>query len=92
MNRWSAIKDFLRETIGTKGIITKIDESETHRVKDNERLASIESRLVENTRALATLALVQASLVKELDALLEKGSSSSKMKGLSRKIDPDFTN
>jgi hypothetical protein len=92
MNRWSATKAFLRKTLGVDNIIEKLDAADSRRLKDEERWAMIEHRLVENTRALATLALVQANLIKELDALLEKSGTSSKMKGVSRKIDPDFTN
>jgi hypothetical protein len=87
-----AIKSLLKDLLGYNEINQMMEAADRRQIKEQERIAMIEQRLVENTRALATLALVQANLVKELDSILNSLSGSSKTKTFNRKIDPDFTN
>lgn len=88
----SAIKVFLKDLLGYNEINQMMEAADRRQIKEHERIAIIEQRLVENTRALATLAIVQANLVKDLDTILNSLSGTSKTKTFNRKIDPDFTN
>lgn len=88
----ASIKSFLKDLLGYNEINQMMEAADRRQIKEQERIAMIEQRLVENTRALATLALVQANLVKELDAILNSLSGTTKAKTYNRKIDPDFTN
>lgn len=88
----ASIKSFLKDLLGYNEINQMMEAADRRQIKEQERIATLEQRLVENTRALATLAIVQANLVKDLDTLIEGMSGTSKVKSFSRKIDPDFTN
>jgi hypothetical protein len=87
-----AIKSFLKDLLNFNELSQMLEASDRLRSKEQERIAALEQRLVENTRALATLALVQANLIKELDTMIDNMSGTSKTKSFNRKIDPDFTN
>lgn len=86
------IKGLLKDLLGYNEISQLIEAADRRQSKEHERIASLEQRIVENTRALATLALVQANLIKDLDTVINSLSGTTKTKTFNRKVDPDFTN
>jgi len=89
-----AVERIINNLLGLDDMARKIEELNSSNKEASQRLDAIEKRMVESTRAVATLALVQANLIKELGEIannvVEKESSASK--SYVRKTSTDFTN
>jgi hypothetical protein len=89
-----AVERIINNLLGLDDMARKIEELNSSNKEASQRLDAIEKRMVESTRAVATLALVQANLIKELGEIAnnieEKESSASK--SYVRKTSTDFTN
>lgn len=91
-----AIKRYVRDFIFDYSTLNSVqDRSEKIADEQNkmrEQISAIETRLAENTRALATLALIQSRLLGEINELIES-SKADKSKGNRSKIPgTEFTN
>lgn len=101
MSLRSSVSSFVRSLLGfddlSKNVAALTVQNTALNMQNTallEKIDLIEKRLVENTRAVATLALVQANLMKEIGDIAnnfaEKESRSSK--SYVRKTGTDFTN
>lgn len=92
MNVKEIIKTFLADVMGSDTINLRLDENLKSQEKLAARMGDLENRIVENTRALATLAIVQASLVREMSEYIESKEKPKYKKAQHRNTGPDFTN
>lgn len=83
---------FLRESVGADRSDEKLDSILKNQEEIKERLAASEARATEIARVLATLAIVQSSLVRELNAIVESTEKKKKPPPIVRKTGTDFTN
>ena len=92
MNLKEAIKDYIARFIGINNLTNRVTESLETQEKILARISEIDNRLTENTRALATLAIVQASLVREISEYIESKEKPKYKKAQPRNTGSDFTN
>jgi len=88
----SLIKDYLVENIGINQVIDRLEAINKNQQFVIEKISTIETRLNDLARAVATLALVQASLVKEISDIAERETGSKSKPASARKTGNDFTN
>ena len=62
----SVFERIIRNLLSLDDLASKIEETSSSSKEISQRIDAIEKRMVESTRAVATLALVQANLIKEL--------------------------
>lgn len=94
MNLGNFASAFVRRALGLDDLFEKISSLQRTNEEIVSRIDSIEKRMVESTRAVATLALVQANLIKEIGDIAERYSEkeSHPQKSHVRKSGTDFTN
>ena len=86
------IRDYDVEAIGIAYVADQIEKINKTQNAIFEKISSIETKLSDLTRAVATLALVQASLVREISDVDERESRSKSKPAPARKTGNDFTN
>jgi hypothetical protein len=90
----NAVERIVKNLLDLDDMTRKLEELNSSNKEASQKLDAIEKRMIESTRAVATLALVQANLIKELGDIAnnieEKESSASK--SYVRKTSTDFTN
>lgn len=92
MSLKSRISIFLRDLLGIKDLTGQVQEMQKQQQESIERIEFLDKKINEMARALATLALVQASLVREIGDVLEKDSKPKTKSSVVRKPGTDFTN
>ena len=82
----------LREMMHADEIDSKLDDIIKKQEEISERMTNIEVRLLETTRALATLALIQSNLLREIGEITENAAKAKNRASVARKPGTDFTN
>lgn len=93
MNLTKRAQLLLMDLTGVNLVLDKMQKIEENQREIYAKIESVESKMSEFARALATLALVQANLIRALGDLSDKEEARSKTQKLSaRKAGTDFTN
>lgn len=93
MNLTKRTQQLVMDLIGVSHVLEKIQKIEDNQREIFGKIEAVELKISEFARALATLALVQANLIRALGDLADKEESRSKtQKFSSRKSGSDFTN
>ena len=92
MNIFHAIKAKINNLFEIDSIHSDIEKIIQKQDETDKRLAIIEDRLVETSRAMAMLALGHGSLVREFGRLVEIEERRQSKKVVPRKTSDDFTN
>jgi hypothetical protein len=86
------MKNYIRQILKIDEIINQFKLVESAISLQNQRITDLEARISDNTRALATLALVQANLIRAFSEIEERETKTKSVKVAARKPGTDFTN
>lgn len=92
MNVIRFIKEKISMLSGVDNLRSEVLEIKNKNETLASRVATLEERLVETSRAIATLAIAHASVVRELAKIMDLEEKKREKKLLQRKTSDDFTN
>jgi len=92
MSLLQSVKLKISNFLEIDSIVSDIENIKKRQDETDKRLALIEDRLVEISRALAMLALGHGSLVREFGRLVEIEERRQNKRSIQRKSSDDFTN
>lgn len=92
MNVIRFIKEKISMLSGVDNLRSEVLEIKNKNETLASRVATLEERLVETSRAIATLAIAHASVVRELAKIMDLEEKKREKKLIQRKTSDDFTN
>jgi hypothetical protein len=93
MNLTKRAQHLLMDLTGVNLILDRLQKIEENQREIHSKIESAETKIADFARALATLALIQANLIRALGDLADKEEARSKTQKFSaRKAGSDFTN
>lgn len=91
MNIRELIKDMLPKRDENEAVLEKLSSLSNESAKIREQISELQNTLADNTRALSTLAIIQARLINEISEIMDQRQREKKA-AVKKNPGPEFTN